>query len=101
MPTFDIEEGFRQEYLRLQIQKRAAFLNARDDFFAWRVAKEHQPNLAPPAHLRLHFIDSKNAWSITFVGDLRALWRYGQEIRPGEPHIVWLSIGSHDVYGAR
>ncbi len=73
MPTFDAEERFRQEYRRLSVQKQAAFLKARDDFFAWLVAKKKQPDLAPPVHLRLHFIESKNAWSITFGGDLRAV----------------------------
>ena len=98
MPTFDAEERFRQELQRLPIQKRAAFLKARDDFFAWLVARKQQPNLAPPAHLRLHFIESKDAWSITFGGDLRALWRYGPEVKPGEAHIIWLTIGGHDIY---
>jgi hypothetical protein len=72
MPTFDAEERFRQEFLRLSVQKKAAFLKARDDFFTWLVAKKDRPDLAPPAHLRLHFIESKDAWSITFGGDLRA-----------------------------
>ncbi len=58
MPTFDAEERFRQEFLRLDTRKRAAFLKARDDFFAWLVSKKQQPDLAPPAHLRLHFIES-------------------------------------------
>ncbi len=98
MPTFEAEDRFRQEYLRLSIQKKAAFLKARDDFFAWLVVKKHQPDLAPPAHLRLHFIESKDAWSITFGGDLRALWRYGKEIRPGEAHILWLTVGGHEIY---
>ena len=98
MPTFDAEERFKQEYLRLDVRKRAAFLKARDDFFAWIVAKKDQPSLSPPAHLRLHFIESRNVWSITFGGDLQALWRYGSEVQPGEAHIIWERIGGHDMY---
>lgn len=73
-------------------------MHARDDLLAWLVAKKQQPDLVPPAHLRLHFVESKNAWSITFGGDERALWRYGKEVNPGEPHIIWHAIGGHDIY---
>ena len=58
MPTFEAEDRFRQEYLRLHARKRAAFLKARDDFLAWLAAKKKQPDLTPPAHLRLHFMDT-------------------------------------------
>ena len=29
--------------------------------------------------------------------DGRAVWSYGDSIRPGEPHIVWHAIGTHAV----
>ncbi|HEY7347612.1 MAG TPA: hypothetical protein VH599_04780 [Ktedonobacterales bacterium] len=98
MPTFEVEERFRQAYQRLHVQKKAAFLKARDDLVAWLVAKKKQPDLVPPAPLRLHFIESKDAWSITFGGDQRALWRYGEEVLPGEVHIIWERIDGHDIY---
>lgn len=37
-------------------------------------------------------------WEMTFAPDGRATWQYGAEIRPGEPHVVWRRIGSHDVF---
>lgn len=98
MPTLDITERCWQDYKRLWREERRAFLHARDEFYAWLVAKKQQPNLAPPAHLRLHFIESKDAWSITFGGDLRALWRYGPEVISGDAHIIWYTIGGHDIY---
>src|SRR5579885_1525545 len=85
MPTFEAEDRFRQEYLRLSIQKKAVFLKARNDFFAWLVAKKHQPDLAPPAHLRLHFIESKDAWSITFgatCGHCGAMAKKSAPVKP-------------------
>jgi hypothetical protein len=35
---------------------------------------------------------------MTWAADGRATFEYGQEIRPGEPHIIWRRIGTHDVF---
>lgn len=40
---------------------------------------------------------TRNVFEMTFAPDGRATWHYGTEIRPGEPHIVWRRIGTHDV----
>ena len=31
--------------------------------------------------------------------DGRATWQYGQEQRPGHPHIIWRRIGGHAIFG--
>ena len=43
----------------------------------------------PPASLRLHPLESERYFSLSFEGDLRALFRYGDEKQPGDAHIVW------------
>jgi hypothetical protein len=35
---------------------------------------------------------------MTWAADGRATFEYGQEIRPGEPHIIWRRIGTHDIF---
>jgi len=34
---------------------------------------------------------------MTWAPDGRALFRYGDPVREGEPHVVWLRIGTHDI----
>ncbi|HWY18304.1 MAG TPA: hypothetical protein VNY27_06280 [Solirubrobacteraceae bacterium] len=34
---------------------------------------------------------------MTWAADGRATFRYGLEVLPGEPHIVWLRIGKHAI----
>jgi hypothetical protein len=39
-------------------------------------------------------------WSLTWANDGRALFRLGQEITPGETHIIWEAIGTPaETYG--
>jgi hypothetical protein len=37
-------------------------------------------------------------WELTWARDGRATFEYGDELRPGDPHIVWRRIGTHDVF---
>ena len=37
-------------------------------------------------------------WELTWAPDGRAMFRYGDEHAPGSPHIIWLRIGSHDIF---
>jgi hypothetical protein len=29
----------------------------------------------------------------------RATFEYGDEVRPGEPHVIWRRVGTHDIFG--
>jgi hypothetical protein len=35
---------------------------------------------------------------MTWAADGRATFEYGQEVRPGEAHIIWRRIGTHDIF---
>ena len=39
------------------------------------------------------------SWEMTWgFGDgMRALFYYGDEIRPGERHIIWIMVGDHSI----
>ncbi len=39
-------------------------------------------------------------YELTWAPDGRAVFRYGDSVRDGETHVVWLRIGSHDVLDA-
>ena len=37
-------------------------------------------------------------WELTFAPDGRATFEYGEEVIPGEPHIIWRRIGTHEIF---
>ena len=48
--------------------------------------------------LRVKRVSStSDTWEMTWANDGRALFKYGPSIRPGDPHVVWLRIGDHDI----
>jgi hypothetical protein len=36
-------------------------------------------------------------FELSWAADGRALFRYGESEKDGEPHIVWLRIGTHEI----
>ncbi len=52
-----------------------------------------------PAGLRVKRIQGTEAdFEMTWAPDGRAMFRYGESVRPGDPHIIWLRIGTHDIF---
>ena len=37
-------------------------------------------------------------WEMTWAPDGRATFEYGEEVRPGETHVIWRRIGTHSVF---
>ncbi len=37
-------------------------------------------------------------FEMTWAPDGRATWQYGPQLLPGEPHVIWRRIGTHDVF---
>jgi hypothetical protein len=37
-------------------------------------------------------------FEITWAPNGRATFEYGAEVYPGEPHIIWRRIGTHDIF---
>jgi hypothetical protein len=37
-------------------------------------------------------------WEMTWADDGRALFRFGESVIPGHRHVIWLRIGSHDIF---
>jgi len=38
---------------------------------------------------------------MTFAGDGRCLFRFGEQLRPGDAHIEWVAIGGHEIFERR
>ncbi|MDA8067333.1 MAG: hypothetical protein M0T77_01775 [Actinomycetota bacterium] len=55
------------------------------------------PPAFPPG-LRVKRVQGTDGvWEITFAPDGRATFAYGTEVVPGEAHVIWRRVGSHDV----
>ena len=54
------------------------------------------PEFAPALRVK-RLQGSPGVWEVTFAPDGRATFSYGKEIRPGEPHVIWRRVGTHDV----
>jgi hypothetical protein len=37
-------------------------------------------------------------WELTRAPNGRATFEYGDELRSGDPHIVWRRIGTHSIF---
>jgi hypothetical protein len=51
-----------------------------------------------PPELRIHKLKGSDYWSMTWAPNGRALFVWGQEVVPGQRHVIWTAIGSHKVY---
>lgn len=41
---------------------------------------------------------TSKVWEMTWANDGRATFEYGEELRPGEPHVIWRRVGTHDIF---
>jgi hypothetical protein len=92
MPTWRLLVGFRQDLKNLTPQQRTAFQKAVARFVADLRAGKFRKGL------RVKKMSGyADVWEMTWAPDGRATFQYGEEVRPGEQHIVWRRIGSHDI----
>jgi hypothetical protein len=94
MPTYRPVARFLADYHRLSAEQQAAFWQAVRLFVAGLDAGQFHPRLGVK-----RFRGIPGAFELRWGPDGRALWMYGEPI-PGrpEPHIIWLRVGSHDIY---
>ena len=94
MPTFERLARFDREFRRLPRELQRAFLMMLPTFIA---ALREVPPTFPPG-LRVKRVQGMSGvWEITFAPDGRATFAYGEEVIPGQPHVAWRRIGTHDV----
>jgi hypothetical protein len=98
VPTYDAVAAFLRDWQRMDGESRARFMSVVMEFVkALRV----RPPVFPP-RLRVHKVGDDPTlgpiWSLSWGYDSRALFVYGAEVRPGDPHVIWIAIGTHDVY---
>jgi hypothetical protein len=95
MPTHTEAERFWEDYGKLSTEERRQFRRAvRALIVDLRAGKRIRHDLRPK---RIHFRGRHDLWEITWANDGRAVFMYGEPIREGQAHIVWLRVGTHAI----
>lgn len=94
-PTFDhTETRFQRDLRRLTPGQRKAFREAVAAFVDdLRRGGGFRPGLRVK---RVQATDG--VWEMSWASDGRATWQYGNEVVPGQPHVVWRRVGTHDIF---
>jgi len=96
MPTREVLASFWRDWERLTPQQQRAFRQAVAQFIA-DITAGGQRSFHP--RLRVKRVQGHpGVWEMTWAPDGRATFEYGDEVRPGEPHIIWRRIGTHSVF---
>lgn len=94
MPTFEVTGRFWSDFASLPEELQGKFLAARDLLVAdLRLGERPRPSLRVKRYQR-----RPGVWEMSWDTDGRALFEYGNERVAGQPHIVWLRIGTHDIF---
>lgn len=95
MPTREVLASFWRDWGRLTPQQQRAFRHAVAQFIADLASggRGFRPSL------RVKRVQGHpRVWEMTWAPDGRATFEYGEEVRAGEPHIIWRRIGTHSVF---
>lgn len=94
MPTYSYSRRVMAEFAAMPPPLRALFLTAVREF-----VEDLDARRRPRTSLRVKRIQGHpGIWEMTWAPDGRATFEYGAEALPGQPHIIWRRIGSHDVF---
>jgi hypothetical protein len=94
-PTYERASAFARDWAKLTPQQRRRFLEAVAEMVAdLKASGAFRPGL------RVKAVQDapSGVFEMTWAPDGRATFEYGPERRPGEPHIVWRRVGTHDVF---
>lgn len=93
MPTFDTAARFTKDLQKLTKQQIEQYRAALPEFIKGTRTRTFHPRL------RVKRVQgAKGVWEMTWAPDGRATFEWGEEKSPGDPHIFWRRIGTHDVF---
>jgi len=94
VPTFAWLARFRADFDALSPDQQEAFLAAIADFVS-----DLQDGAGFRPKLRVKGVKGAGGvFEMTWAADGRATFQYGAEVTPGEPHIVWRRVGTHQIF---
>lgn len=93
MPTHDETDEFWRDWRRLNAEQQGQFKAAVREFIDDLPGGRFRASLGVKG-----FRSTRAVFEMRWAADGRALWMYGSPLEGSEPHIVWLRIGTHDIY---
>jgi len=94
LPTYEWLARFGADFDALSPRQQAAFLTAIEAFLA-----DLSSGRGFRQGLRVKGVKgAARVFEMTWAGDGRATFEYGEPITEGEPHIVWRRIGTHTIF---
>jgi hypothetical protein len=93
VPTHEELPRFLREYSNLTAEQQASFKAALRLFVRGLRERKFDPSLRVKRVVR-----TQGVWEMSWAPDGRATFAWGAEVRPGEPHIVWRRVGTHDIF---
>ncbi len=94
MPTHEEEESFWNDWAKLTPEQQEQFLDAVDEMVDdLRAKRPFRPGLRVKQFRRL-----PGVFEMRWANNGRGLFRYGESRLPNEQHIVWIRVGTHDIY---
>ncbi len=95
MPTFAWLARFATDFDALSPAEQTAFLAAVAEF-----VDDLRRGAGFRKGLRVKGVQGATGiYEMTWAGDGRATFEYGQAIVAGQPHIVWRRVGTHRIFG--
>lgn len=96
MPTFAFTARAKRDFQKLTQQEQQRFRRV--------VVEQLVADLkaGPPfrGSLRVKGVQgAPGVYEMTWAKDGRATWQYGDEQKPGEPHVIWRRVGGHAIFG--
>jgi len=93
MPTYEGTEAFWRDFDRLTAGQKHLFLTAVQKLVFDLKTGDPRPGLRIKDYRRI-----RGMCELTWAPDGRALFRYGDAKRPGDKHIIWERVGTHDIF---
>ena len=94
-PTFEASVSARRAYDKLPRRQQDAFDRAVKLLVAG--LGDNPPTYHPSLRVKRHRSSGAGIYELSFGDGGRALFRRGEEVMQGEPHIEWLAVGDHKI----
>lgn len=100
VPTHSEADTFKRQFARLTREQKARFLDALDEFVDDLRRKEQDSGAVFRAGLRVKPYRGgvSGVLEMTWNGDGRALFRFGEPRVDGRLHVDWLEVGTHEIF---
>lgn len=94
VPTHEEEPRFWQDWDSLAPEQQAQFMTAIGE-----MVEDLKASLPFRRGLRVkRYKRQKGTYEVSWAGDGRAIFRFGSSKQDGDAHIIWMRIGTHDIF---